>query len=530
MNILITPDILTWAIGNLTRSITNSKSMSRFNFTVIPVHPRDTMASFVDLDRALKGGIDLWHAMYWHSAQNIIDLHPLKDYAKIPKLLSHHNHYSLDKGDWHEFEGVAVPTNWAMDKLKTVHSNLYKIPYGIDLDRFSFVKEYPPEENTVGYIGRVVPWKNLAKICEASKELGYKVLGSGYIEDQDYWKTVDKSCLDYKGNIGRAAMSPANVKDDLYAKMKVFVAYSTGEKETGTLPLLEAMARGVPVLATSQGMARDIIEDGINGIIFTEENFKEKLKMLMEDEKLRLEIRNKAWDTIKNFSEERMAWNYGKAYYDVIWQKLPVVSVIIPTCNRDEALIDTIISVDSDYYQAKEIIVIDDGINTMTQKTVLELKKRLKTPILYLSTGKVAESEYNLARARNMGVQEAMGSVLLFLDDRLTLKQGSLEHIANIKDKEWRHGEKITKEGISTKRSFMENFSWVKKRDFVRGGMFNERMNRYGGMSEITREQFKNRLDFIYDDKGKANENVRAVGKRRSDIWKAKDIIYRFYT
>jgi len=49
--------------------------------------------------------------------------------------------------------------------------------------------------------------------------------------------------------------------------MTVFVMYSTGEKESGTLPLLHAMARGVPVMATHQGMARDIIKDGENGII-----------------------------------------------------------------------------------------------------------------------------------------------------------------------------------------------------------------------------------------------------------------------
>jgi hypothetical protein len=55
-------------------------------------------------------------------------------------------------------------------------------------------------------------------------------------------------------------------------------------------------------------------------------------------------------------------------------------------------------------------------------------------------------------------------------------------------------------------------------------------MVHYGGMSELTREQYKGKVEFIYDDKSEANENVRASGKRRSHIWKAKDIIYRLYT
>lgn len=527
MNILITPDIASWAIGNLTRGITNAKCMQRFNFKTVCVHPRESMASFVELDRAVKEGVDFWHAQYWHSAQNVLAM-PLK-LKDVPKLLSHHNHYALDKSDWADFQGLAIATKWGFDRLKQMHGNVYQIPYGIDLDRYSFIHEYTTENN-VGYIGRVMPHKNLKAICETANELGYKVVGSGYVEDREYWNSIDKSNLEYKGNVGRQAMSPSNVKDDMYRKMKVFVAYSTGERETGTLPLLEAMARGIPVMATSQGMARDLIEDGKNGVIFTEENFKEKLKMFMENEPLRMQCRKKAWETIKHYSEERMAWNYGKAYYDVMWQKQPVVSVIVPTCNRHEKLIDNILSIEANNYQAKEIIVVDDGMDDLTRKTVMELKKRIKTPLMYLKTDKVQDNDYNLAKARNLGVSEAMGSVLLFLDDRLTLGEHSLEHIAQVQAGKWHHGKKVTKEGVSTKRQFIENFSWIRKRDFVNGGMFNERMIYYGGMSELTREQYKHKVEFVYDDKAEVNENVRASGKRRGDIWKAKDIIYKLYS
>lgn len=530
MNILLTPDIETWAIGSLVRGITKAKCAQRFNFTVVPVHPRGSIESFIPLKAATDNGIDLWHAQYWHSAYNVLEEMPMLGLGKIPKILTHHNHYALDKKNWREFDGLIIATKWGLDKLKTMHDNVYQIPMGIDLERYSWISDYNPTENIVGYVGRVVPWKNLHKITLAAKKLGYKVLGSGYVEDQDYWKMVDKDVLDYKGNIGRMGMAPANIKDDIYSKMKVFVMYSTGEKETGTLPLLEAMARGVPVLATDQGMARDLIEDGKNGIIFTEENFEEKLKMLMENDKLRMELRDRAWETIKNYSEERMAWNICKAYYDVLYKKQPLVSVIIPTCNRYERLVDTILSVDSNYYPAKEIIVVDDGSTDNTRQAVAELKKRLKTPILYLNTDKDDKGGYKLAQARNLGATEAMGSVLLFLDDRLTLGQNALEHISEVPAGVWHHGKKNTKEGVSTKRQFIENFSWIRKRDFVDGGMFNERMIYYGGMSQLTREQYRHKIEFIYDDKAECFENVRAVGKRRNQIWKAKDLIYKMYS
>jgi glycosyltransferase involved in cell wall biosynthesis len=245
MNILVTPDILEWAIGNLTRAITKAKCMQRFNFFTVPVHPRGTTEAYLTLDTVVKKGVDFWHAQYWHSAENVLNDLPMLKLKDVPKLLTHHNHYALDKRDWREkFDGLAIATRWGFDKLKTMHDYVYQIPYGIDLDRYPFIQEYPPEGNNVGYIGRVLPHKNLKIICEVSKELGYKVIGSGYVEDQDYWRSFNHDNLDYKGNIGRQSMSPSNVKDDLYKKMKVFVAYSTGEKETGTLPLLEAMARG----------------------------------------------------------------------------------------------------------------------------------------------------------------------------------------------------------------------------------------------------------------------------------------------
>jgi len=52
----------------------------------------------------------------------------------------------------------------------------------------------------------------------------------------------------------------------------------------------------------------------------------------------------------------------------------------------------------------------------------------------------------------------------------------------------------------------------------------------YGGMSELTREQYRTKVNFIYDEKAEVNENVRASGKKRGDISKAKDIIYKLYS
>jgi len=529
MNILITPDVDDWAIGTLTKAIV--KHNPRFNFINVLVHPRGMAQAFLPLTEALEQGVDLWHGQYWNSSLNAIEAIP--ELANLPTLLTHQNHNSLEEKDWSVFNGVVGATHWACDVLKKNHNYVYHIPHSVDLDRYSYITDTCEEDN-VGYVGRVMPHKNLHRVCEGAKNNGYKVVGAGYIEKIKYYndevqKYVKDGTLTFIGKDGRAGKAPANMKDDLYKKMKVFVMYSTGEYESGTLPLFEAMARGIPVMATSQGSARDLIEDGKNGIIFTEDNFEKKLKELMEDKELREKLRSNAWQTIKNYSEQRFARNYAKTYYDIAFNKQPVVSVIIPTFERAEHLADTIISIDSQAYIAKEIIVIDDGSDDdgATKMICKELKQRIKTPLLYLNTNDT--KHYGLAKARNMGVVESLGKVLLFLDDRLSLEDGALEEIVNVPDKVWCFGAKRTKAGISTKRTFIENFSWIKKKDFVRGGMFNERMGYYGGMSQLLREQYKDRVEFKYNDKAVAKEDLKASRGRKTDIWKAKDIINKLY-
>lgn len=524
MRILITPDIDTWAIGSLGSTI--QRFNQRFDFIKVTVHPRAVGEKFLEIRNAISQGVDLWHPLYWRSATQLMEFFP--ELKNIPKLLTHMNHNNLKDGDWRVFNGVACATNYAADLLRKEHDNVYKIPYGIDLDRFYYLDNLPAE-NTIGYVGRVVPWKNLDKICLAANKLGYKVVGSGYVDDPKYWPTINKTNLTFRGGIGRNTMAPSNVKDDLYKQMTVFVMYSTGEKESGTLPLLEAMASGVPVMVTEQGMARDLIEDGKNGIVFNEENFEEKLKMLMEDKPLREKLRQAAWNTIRHYPDTLYARNYARAYYDILFNKQPVVSVIIPTFNNWENLIDSVKAIEDDPYPAKEIIIVDDGSTDITKETCIKLRQTIKTPMVYLNTGDTVG--YNLAKARNMGAVEALGKVLLFLDDRLKLDGISLAHIAQVQPSQWRHGKKMTKEGESTKRAFMENFSWIQKRDFVRGGMFNERMNIYGGLSQITREVYKDKVEFIYDDQAACIEMKRSgVKDRKSKIWKAKDLLDKMLT
>jgi len=94
--------------------------------------------------------------------------------------------------------------------------------------------------------------------------------------------------------------------------------------------------------------------------------------------------------------------------------KKPFVSIIIPTYNRKEKLIDSILSIESQNYPKDkfEIIIIDDNSTDDTQKETRKLMKKYKN-IRY------QKNQRNLgpAASRNAGIRIAKGEYIFFTDD-----------------------------------------------------------------------------------------------------------------
>ena len=88
------------------------------------------------------------------------------------------------------------------------------------------------------------------------------------------------------------------------------------------------------------------------------------------------------------------------------------VSVIIPTYNRVERLVDAIQSVQNSTETNIEILVCDDGSTDETERTVKGLEKN-DSRIKFICCGHNGRP----AIPRNMGIKEAKGEWLAFLDD-----------------------------------------------------------------------------------------------------------------
>ena len=86
------------------------------------------------------------------------------------------------------------------------------------------------------------------------------------------------------------------------------------------------------------------------------------------------------------------------------------VSLIIPTYNRDEYLMDTLTCAFNQNFDDYEIIVIDQSLQH-TSETQAFLEKH-KSQLIYLQS----ESP-SLTKARNIGVNASMGEIIIMVDD-----------------------------------------------------------------------------------------------------------------
>ena len=183
-------------------------------------------------------------------------------------------------------------------------------------------------------------------------------------------------------------------------------------------------------------------------------------------------------------------------------------------------------NVDSTRRDVGKIVVSDSG-EVPIKKIIHEVQKNTEVPIKYIQFDH--KNNYTLAEARNRAVIEADGELLVFCDDRIKMKPNVLSVFATYhRPKSWLWG---SKDG--SVKGFVENFSCVARNDLITCGMFNERMQWYGGMTQEVRQRFevKNNFDFILLQEAEADSIRRARSKnqRREDIIEAKYLIYKLY-
>lgn len=89
----------------------------------------------------------------------------------------------------------------------------------------------------------------------------------------------------------------------------------------------------------------------------------------------------------------------------------PKISVIIPVYNAEKTILYTLTALEGQSRNDFEVIIVDDGSTDMSAKLVAQFREQNNLPIKLIH-----QENSGPARARNVGVEQAEGEMLIFLD------------------------------------------------------------------------------------------------------------------
>ena len=205
-----------------------------------------------------------------------------------------------------------VANSYAGLKTYNVEKKGKVIYNGLDLKRFENLNREKQDKFTIGIVANLTEYKDYFTFFRAIKLLSEKtndfevhIIGWGKKakEYQDFAEKLGiKGYLKYFGRVSDAEKYIIN--------FDVGVLCSYKEKGEGlSNSVLEYMACGITPIITDVGAAKEIIEDGVTGLLFEAGNakdFAEKIYYLYKNKEIRNMIGSRAKEEVfKKFSYER---------------------------------------------------------------------------------------------------------------------------------------------------------------------------------------------------------------------------------
>lgn len=170
-----------------------------------------------------------------------------------------------------------------------------------------------PDRTILLYVGRLAPEKHIERLMPVLDEVGnvsLAIVGDGparqYLELEFSGSSTVFTGLLYGEDLARA-----------YASSDIFLFPST--TETLGMVMLEALASGLPVVAARAGATGEVVEDGVNGLLYeagSNNSLVDAVKLLVEYQDVRKEMSTEA-----RLAAERVNWAAAtrtlRGYYEV---------------------------------------------------------------------------------------------------------------------------------------------------------------------------------------------------------------------
>ncbi len=486
------------------------------DYVVCDVHPKRPDPEQLDCFEREAMTADIIDYQYFRTAVMLRERYEwLRDKKSI---LTHNNPYSYKEDKW-EWADANVGNNTEIAKgLDNQGSpNVSHIPITTNPEFWKFNTEWQPTKSVIMVANRIESKKGILPVATAVGNLGLKFVLVGAISDNDYFTDIMQTgSVEYHEQISDEDLR------ELYYGSLLHVCNSVDNFESGTMPILEAMMCGTPVLTRKVGHVPDI-SNGEN--LFINENehddvflLQKQIENIINDKKKLEEVRQSAWNTAKNFNSERRAFMYQRLYRTM--KEGESVSIIVPICDKPEVTRKNLTAIASQDYPNIELVVVDDGESQ--REYIDEFSKMVDFPVRYIPNNR---DDYGLARGRNRAIIESTGNIIVFCDQRMVMDKNCVsELVRNLAIRKWAYGNK------GGKKDFVENLSAIYRDDIIRSGMFCERMDMYGGMSQEVRVRTRMQgITHEYIETAKATPTGKSSNRnrKREEIVKMKNRLFK---
>ncbi len=208
------------------------------------------------------------------------------------------------------------------------------IPTGIKIDHFNpacytieqrneLRKEYgiSPEAPVLAYVGRMAKEKSLDVVIRQLPELFRRLPNAKFVAVGD--GPARSGLEDLVSDLG---IQDKVIFTGLVPYSKIGLYYQIGDAfisasttETQGLTYIEAMAAGLPVIAKKDESILDVVNDGVNGAIFVnDEEVPEIVARILTDNEYRKQLSENALQTAQRFSSTTFGKSVESLYYEVL--------------------------------------------------------------------------------------------------------------------------------------------------------------------------------------------------------------------
>ena len=276
---------------------------------------------------------DIVHA-HWLIPQGIV-----QSFFKKPYIVTGHGGdvTSLNKGVLKKLKirclRKAKKVTVVSEHLKNIVKQLVPeiepevISMGVDTTRFGR-QYYQPnyfgqgDKKVVLFVGRLAEVKGVKYLIEAMKSIDAMLVIVG---DGDLKEELMRQASEQGPKIIFLGAKTHEELPSIYASSDVFVMPSVTASDGGTegfgLVIIEAMASGLPIVASNSGGIAQTIQNDVNGLLCEERNVKqlaESINKVIKDKELGDKLLQEGKETLRNYDYIHIACKYKQMIENVV--------------------------------------------------------------------------------------------------------------------------------------------------------------------------------------------------------------------